>query len=65
MDSTLTRFIMFTRTEECYFHISRYRRMAKTTTNADIKRQCEQQLERWKRKAVKWERQLKGVRALA
>jgi predicted transcriptional regulator len=56
---------MFTRTEECYFQISRYRHMAKTTTNADIKRKCEQQLERWMHEAVKWERELTGVRALA
>jgi hypothetical protein len=65
MDSTVARFIMVTRTEECYFHISRYRRMAKTTTNADIKRKCEQQLERWTREGVKWERHLTGVKALA
>jgi hypothetical protein len=56
---------MFTRTEECYFQISRYRRMAKATTNADIKRKCEQQLERWMHEAVKLERQLTGFKALA
>jgi hypothetical protein len=56
---------MFTRTEECYFHISRHRCMARTTTNADIKRKCEQQLERWMHEAVKWERKLTGSKALA
>ena len=56
---------MFTRTEECYFNISRYRRIARTTKHPEIKRKCEQQVERWTHEAVKWERELTGVRALA
>jgi hypothetical protein len=56
---------MFTRTEECYTQISRYKRMAGLTNHPEIKAKCEQQLERWKRRAVKWERAVASDRAVA
>jgi hypothetical protein len=56
---------MITRTQECYFQISRYKRMARITKHPEIKRKCEQQLERWTLKAVKWEREVTGDTALA
>jgi hypothetical protein len=59
------RFVMITRTEECYFQITRYKWMARTTKHPEIKRKCEQQLERWTLKAIKWGREVTGDKALA
>jgi hypothetical protein len=44
---------MISATEECNFHIARYRHMARATTDTDIKKRCEQLVERWTRKAAK------------
>ena len=44
---------MITIAEECNFHIARYKLMARATTDTDIKKRCEQLLERWTRKAAK------------